>query len=230
MADKKDDFDFRSLDDDFNSKGNGRDDDDIHIEVLDATDTPPSIADSESGIEKLEGQLVELRKEKEEIYDRLLRKHAEFENFRKRTEKDKRQFQQYVLADFIGELVVILDNFERALSHSDEQSGQEYRKGVELIYRQFKDLLEKKGIRAIETEGRAFDPNFHEAMSRELRNDLPENTILQELQKGYLFHDKLLRPALVKVSFQSEETQPEGQNPEEAQDQGKSEDGWENNE
>ena len=85
--------------------------------------------------------------------DDRLRKQADFDNYRKRAEKDKKEFQQYALADFMLELIPVLDNFERALSHSDEQSGSDYRKGVELIYKQLRDVLEKKGLKAIETEG-----------------------------------------------------------------------------
>ena len=133
----------------------------------------------------------------------MLRKSADFENLRKRVEKEKREFQQYALSEIMGDLIFILDNFERALSHADESSNPEYRKGIELIYRQLKDLLEKRGLRAIEAAGKKFDPNFHEAVAREERNDLEEGTILEELQRGYYFHNRLLRPAMVKVSYSS---------------------------
>ncbi len=198
---------------DFRSKGNGEDDDEIHIEVLDP-DAPSSYSDDEEEVEEspaelavpgVEKKLEELQREKDELYDRLLRKQADFENYRKRIEKEKREFQKYALSSFLLDLIGILDNFERALSHMDEELGAQYRRGVELIYRQLRDLMEKKGLRPVETEGRLFDPNFHEAIARELHNHLPENTILEELQRGYFFHDKLLRPALVKVSYKSDE-------------------------
>jgi molecular chaperone GrpE len=220
MADEKDDFDeIDSI-----SKGNGRDeDDDIEIELLDP-DNPSSTAlemPPPNPVHELEQQLESLRKEKEEIYDRLLRKHADFENFRKRVEKEKKDFHQFALTDIMSELIHILDNFERALSHSDEASNPEYRKGVELIYRQLKDLLEKRGLRAIAAQGQKFDPNFHEAVAREERRDLEEGTILEELQRGYLFQNRLLRPAMVKVSYA-----PHEDNSSEA----KSEDEWVNRE
>jgi molecular chaperone GrpE len=202
MADEKDDFE----DSDFISKGNGRgdDDEDIQIELLDP-DNPGSSHELEmvptDTVRELETQLENLRKEKDEIYDRLLRKHADFENFRKRIEKDKREFQTYALSDIVGDLIFILDNFERALSHADDSSNPEYRKGVELIYRQLRDLLEKRGLRIIESKGQKFDPNFHEAVAREPRNDVEEGTILEELQRGYFFQNRLLRPAMVKVSY-----------------------------
>src|SRR4030095_13861822 len=171
------------FDDDKPSKGNGKDDEDIEIELLDP-DNPVSQAlklSSHTPVQELEKQLEAVRKEKDELYDRLLRKHADFENMRKRMEKDKREFHQYALSDIMGELIFILDNFERAISHSDDAGNPEYRKGVEVIYRQLKDLLEKRGLRAIESEGKRFDPNFHEAVAREERNDLEEGTILEEL-------------------------------------------------
>jgi molecular chaperone GrpE len=222
------------------SKGNGKDDEDIHIEVLEPEEAPLSLEEpsaTSSEIIELEKQLMELRKEKEEIYDRLLRKHADFENYRKRIEKDKREFRQYVLAEFLSELLPILDNFERALSHSDEQPDSQYRRGVELIYRQLRDLMERKGLKEIEIQDQPFDPNFHEAIARELRNDLPENTILEQLQKGYLFHNKLLRPAMVKVSYRAEsleESTPDvAEQPEAGEEiipDSTGEGGWENNE
>jgi molecular chaperone GrpE len=136
-----------------------------------------------------------------------LRKHADFENFRKRAEKEKREYQMFALSDFMYELLAILDNFDRAMSHAEDQVNTDYHKGILLIYRQFKDLLEKKGLKPIETIGRPFDPNYHEAITREERDDVPENTILEEFQKGYFFRDKLIRPAMVKVSFKPERSE-----------------------
>lgn len=211
MPDEKDIVD-PSDDDNRKDRGNGKDED-IHIEVIDP-DAPPvedppeeeeDVAPAETtGLLKT---IAELKKQRDENYDRLLRKQADFDNFRKRMEKDKREFQQYALSEFMLELVAILDNFDRAVAHGEEQAGPEYRKGIELIHRQLRDLLEKKGLRAMVTEGNPFDPMVHEAILREHHDELPENTILQELQKGYFLRDKLLRPAMVKVSFRDTETQ-----------------------
>ena len=184
------------------NSGNGKDEDVYTLDPSDSMDVETAVATEKPETQK---ELEALKKEKSEIYDRLLRKQADFENFRKRAERDKREFQAYALSEFVTELLPILDNFERALAHPDDQISSDYRKGVELIHRQFRDLMEKRGLTAIETKGQAFDPNFHEAILREERNDLPENTILAELQKGYYFRDKLLRPAMVKVSYRSEE-------------------------
>jgi molecular chaperone GrpE len=225
MADEKDDFE----DSDFISKGNGRgdDDEDIQIELL-YPDNPSSSHELEmvptNAVRELETQMESLRKEKDEIYDRLLRKHADFENFRKRIEKDKKEFQVYALSDIVGDLIFILDNFERALSHADDSSNPDYRKGVELIYRQLRDLLEKRGLRIIESKGQKFDPNFHEAVAREPRNDVEEGTILEELQRGYFFQNRLLRPAMVKVSYMPDEPQEDNSK------EKKSDDEWLNRE
>jgi len=223
MAQKKDEFE----DDDSITKGNGKDEEeDIQIEILDP-DNPGSISLENSSLSpapEMDQEMESLRKEKEDLYDRLLRKQADFENFRKRTEREKREFQQYALSDIMGELIFILDNFERAFAHAGEAST-EYKKGVELIYKQLKDVLEKRGLKAIETEGRKFDPNFHEAVAREERNDLEEGTILEELQRGYFFHNRLLRPAMVKVSYSTHEDAPEGRSSDNT-----SEDEWVNSE
>jgi molecular chaperone GrpE len=214
--DENEDFDQDTI-----SKGNGRDDEDIEIELLDPDAENQSLElSAPAPVQELEKQLEQVRKEKDELYDRLLRKHADFDNLRKRMEKEKREFQQYALTDIMGELIFILDNFERAFSHAGDSTNVEYQKGVELIYRQLKDLLEKRGLRAIETRGKKFDPNFHEAVAREERNDLEEGTILEELQRGYFYQNRLLRPAMVKVSY----TTSEGKS-----DQ-KSEDEWVNSE
>lgn len=214
MPDKKDIVERSSDDDTPKDRGNGKDEE-IHIEVLDP-DAPSSIDDPVEPMEPVEAPpkssafektIEELKKQRDDYYDRLLRKQADFENFRKRTEKDKREFQQYALTDFMLELVAILDNFDRAVSHAEDQVGAEYRKGIDLIHRQLRDLLEKRGLRAMETHGKPFDPMVHEAILREHHDELPESTILQELQKGYYFRDKLLRPAMVKVSFRDEKEQ-----------------------
>ena len=222
MAEEKDDFE------DTISRGNGKDEEeDIQIELLDP-DNPGSGSlelSASSEVRGLEQQIETLRKEKEELYDKYLRKHADFENFRKRLEKDKKDFHQFALTDIMGELIFILDNFERAFSHAGDASNQEYQKGVELIYKQLKDVLEKRGLRAIQTEGQKFDPNFHEAVAREERNDVEEGTILEELQKGYLFQNRLLRPAMVKVSFTTDDHSPDG-----GSSDNKSEDEWVNSE
>jgi molecular chaperone GrpE len=151
-------------------------------------------------LRKKETEAKHLKKEFDELKDAYLRKLAETENLRKRFEREKAEFQQYALSGLLLELLGIADNFERALqSAPPDADGKTFREGVELILRMFQNLLAKNGVRPIVLEGRAFDPNFHHAMTVEESEAVEEPEIEEELQKGYLHHDRLLRPTLVKV-------------------------------
>jgi len=144
------------------------------------------------------GAADDLRRENATLRDQYVRKLADFENFRKRNEREKADFFRYALTDLMRELLPALDNFERALSATD--SGTEFRKGVELIYKQFADALQKNGLRVIAEENVPFDPQIHEAVMREETSSVPSHTVIELLQKGYFLHDRLLRPAMVKVA------------------------------
>jgi molecular chaperone GrpE len=151
-------------------------------------------------LRKKEAEVKHLKKEFDELKDAYLRKLAETENLRKRFEREKAEFQQYSLSGLLLELLGIADNFERALqSAPSDADGKTLREGVELILRMFQNLLAKNGVRPIVLEGRAFDPNFHHAMTVEESEAVAEPEIEEELQKGYMHHDRLLRPTLVKV-------------------------------
>jgi molecular chaperone GrpE len=151
-------------------------------------------------LKKKEAEIKHLKKELDELKDATLRKMADLENMRKRFEREKQEFQQYALNGLLLELLSISDNFERALqSAPSDADGKTFREGVELILRMFQNLLAKNGVRPIVLEGRAFDPNFHHAMIVEESDKIEEPEIEEELQKGYMHHDRLLRPALVKV-------------------------------
>lgn len=139
-----------------------------------------------------------LREENEQLKSRVLRTLADFENFRKRTEREKTDFFKYALTNFMKELLPILDNFDRGLDHAEE--GDDFHKGVLLIYKQLFDVLGKNGLTPIEESGVRFDPNVHEAVVREEDPSVPSHTVTAILQKGYFLHDRLLRPALVKVA------------------------------
>jgi molecular chaperone GrpE len=134
----------------------------------------------------------------EDFRDRYLRTLADFENFRKRGEREKADFQRYALGSVIRDLLPVLDNFDRALEHAEE--GDEFHKGVSLIYKQLFDVLQRHGLKAISESGVRFDPNFHEAVIREEDPSVPSHTVTAVLQKGYFLHDRLLRPAMVKVA------------------------------
>ncbi|HVS33742.1 MAG TPA: nucleotide exchange factor GrpE [Thermoanaerobaculia bacterium] len=130
--------------------------------------------------------------------NRYVRTLADFENFRKRTEREKTDFFRYALAGTMKDLLPILDNFDRALDHAEE--GDDFHKGVLMIYKQLWDVLQRSGLRPIEESGVPFDPNVHEAVVREEDPSVPSHTVTAVMQKGYFIHDRVLRPALVKVA------------------------------
>lgn len=133
-----------------------------------------------------------------EMRDRYLRTLADFDNYRKRAEREKQDFFKYALAGTIKDLLPVLDNFDRALEHAEE--GDDFHRGVLLIYKQLFDVLQKNGLKPIDEKGVPFDPNIHEAVVTEENANVPSHSVLDVLQKGYFLHDRLLRPALVKVA------------------------------
>jgi molecular chaperone GrpE len=139
-----------------------------------------------------------LRRENQDLKNRYLRTLADFDNLRKRTEREKADFFRYATAAVLKDLLPILDNFDRALEHSD--ADDEFHKGVELIYKQLYDVLYRNGLRPIDEVGVHFDPNIHEGVVREEDPAVPSHTVTMILQKGYFLHDRLLRPAMVKVA------------------------------
>ena len=130
----------------------------------------------------------------------LLRKQAEFDNFRKRTEREKIESYDFALANFIVGLLPALDGLERGLSVTEGETVESYKKGIELILKQLRDQLASAGVQPIRATGKMFDPNFHQAVMREESAVLPENEIIEEMQRGYTFKDRLLRPSMVKVA------------------------------
>ncbi|HYH10157.1 MAG TPA: nucleotide exchange factor GrpE [Thermoanaerobaculia bacterium] len=139
-----------------------------------------------------------LRAENQQLKDKYLRTLADFDNLRKRTEREKADFFRYAMGGVLKDILPVLDNFDRALDHAAE--GDEFHKGVLLIYKQLFDVLEKHGLKPIDESGVHFDPNIHEAVVREEDDSVPSHTVVAVLQKGYFLHDRLLRPALVKVA------------------------------
>ena len=133
-----------------------------------------------------------------EFKDRYVRTLADFENFRKRSEREKQDYFKYAMAGVIKDLLPVLDNFDRALEHAEE--GDDFHKGVSLIYKQLFDVLRRHGLRIVEESSVRFDPNIHEAVVTEENPDVPNHTVTAVLQKGYFLHDRLLRPAMVKVA------------------------------
>ncbi|MFH1771178.1 MAG: nucleotide exchange factor GrpE [archaeon] len=144
-----------------------------------------------------------------ELTETLQRVQAEFENFKKRTEKEATEFKEYAETDLIKSLLSVLDNFELALNN--HKSPREFLKGVELIYAQLFQSLEERGLTVIEAKGKQFNPYEHEALLTEASEE-KENTVLEELQKGYRFKDKIIRHTKVKIAKQSKEVLENGKN------------------
>ena len=139
--------------------------------------------------------------EKKDLYDRLLRKQAELENFRKRTQKEKEDVRQYAAENLIRSLLPTLDGFERALQHRDESVPAAFYQGLELIYRELREVLGRAGLAPIDTAGQSFDPYLHQAVETVNAPGRREQEIVEELQRGYKLKSKLLRPAIVKVAM-----------------------------
>ncbi len=145
-----------------------------------------------------EAEIQKLKAERDTLVDRLARAQAEFENARRRAAKEQQDFRDFALADTIKTLLPVVDNFERALQAKSESA--EFKAGVELIYKQFQDVLNKLGVRAIPAKGQQFDPHVHEAIERVETPDAEDHEVLEEWQRGYKYKDRLLRPAMVKVA------------------------------
>ena len=144
--------------------------------------------------------LAELLREKDALQDRLLRTVAEFDNYRKRIERDRRDQANALVADAIEELLPIIDDLERALEAPIGSDAEVFRTGVELIHRQMTELLRQRGVKPIQTVGADFDPRFHQAVVQEDSAEHREGEVMEELRKGYTLGERLLRPAMVKVA------------------------------
>ncbi|HEY6361285.1 MAG TPA: nucleotide exchange factor GrpE [Vicinamibacterales bacterium] len=146
-----------------------------------------------------ETALEALRRERDALQDRLLRTAAEFDNYRKRVERERRELSEYAGADILTGMLSIVDDLERALQSAGGDADS-YRRGVELIHKQMLDLLARRGVKTIEAVGTQFDPNYHEAVIHEASEDHREGEVMAELRRGYTLGDRLLRPAVVKVA------------------------------
>jgi molecular chaperone GrpE len=144
--------------------------------------------------------LAELTEEKNALQDRLLRLAAEFDNYRKRVERDRRDQADAAVASAVEDLLPIVDNLERALEAPAGEDTDSYRQGVELIHRQMLDLLRRRGVTPIESVGADFDPQVHQAVAHEASPEHREGEVMEEFRRGYKLGDRLLRPAMVKVA------------------------------
>ena len=165
--------------------------------LLESSEGPaPALLDAAA----LADQLAAVQAEKEELRQTLVRRQADFENYRKRIERERLEEAQRVVARLIEGLLPVLDAFERALAAHDDPAYEDYRKGFELIYRQLRDALERQGLNRIEAEGKTFDPHLHHAVERVESEDYEDGEVLEVLQPGYRLRDKVLRPATVRVA------------------------------
>ena len=176
---------------------------------MDIPNPEPNVSDVSEDenlpVETAEGRIAALTSERDqlaaakaELEDRMLRARAEFDNARRRAERERSEFLQFAAMDLIMQLLPVVDDFERELKV--ETAGREYAKGIELIYQRLIETLKKIGLEPIDTSGQKFDPNLHQAVDRVETEEAEDMAILSEYQRGYKFKGKLLRPAMVKVA------------------------------
>jgi len=160
-------------------------------------------------LKEIEAELETAKQEAKETYDRFLRVSAEFENYKKRSAREMDDFRKYANQSLVKEMLAVVDNLERALNSSNGNSSNDkcMADGVNLTLKEILKVFEKFNVKPIESIGQPFDPNFHQAMMQEETEDYSENTVITELQKGYLIHDRLLRPSMVVVAAAKAKTE-----------------------
>ena len=157
--------------------------------------------ESDQDISRMQQELEEARSENSAAADMMLRLAAEMDNYKKRVAKERESLIKFGSQGIVQELLPILDNFERAIESADKLSDfDSFLEGVGMIFKQMYDALERKGVRRIDAVGETFDPNIHEAVVQVASQEYPENIVVEELQKGYMLHDRVIRPSMVAVS------------------------------
>jgi len=198
------------------SKGNGGD---LGDESLDADDASEEAGeggedgeDGPSEVDAIREELEGAKKEASEKQDQYLRIMAEFENFKKRVQKESIESRKYANEELLKAMLPVIDNLERALEHGDNDAEDDPMvEGIRMVQKQFLETLTKFGVSQVEAMGEPFDPNFHEAMMQIATDDCPPNTVVTEIAKGYLFNDRLIRPAMVGVSVATENGGSQGE-------------------
>ncbi|KGX88928.1 nucleotide exchange factor GrpE [Pontibacillus litoralis] len=146
-------------------------------------------------------EVEQLQQEKDEMYERLLRLQADYDNFRRRTKVERANDLKYKAQDLAEELIPALDNFERALQMDvQDEAAQKFVEGMNMVYRQITDALEKQGVEVIAAKGELFDPQYHQAVMQVEDENYESNVVVEELQKGYKLKDRVIRPSMVKVN------------------------------
>lgn len=164
-----------------------------------------SIGDPPEGGASPASELEKLKAEKEELMQTMIRRQADFENFKKRTERDRIEEGRRGVERMIADLIPVMDAFDRALQGHDDPAYEEYRKGVTLIRKQLWDAIARHGVQRIEAAGKIFDPHQHQAIERLESDEYPDGFVVAVFQDGYLFNGKVLRPAIVRVAVNSNE-------------------------
>ena len=160
----------------------------------------PRLAVLEDQVARERERAIRAEEDSGRVREALLRKSADFDNLKRRTEKDKAEYFRFALAEAFVDILSVVDNFERALAHRADAPGDEFHAGIDMIARQLADTLRKYGVVEVPASGLPFDPNVHEAVVREETESVAPGTVLEVLQKGYVLNDRLLRPARVKVA------------------------------
>jgi molecular chaperone GrpE len=167
---------------------------------LEATQEELNEQQQETDLDDYKAVFERLQQEKEELNSKYLRLAADFQNFRKRVDKEKSDIYEFANEKLILDLLPVVDNFERALQSAKENEQEKaFVKGIEMIFKQFLDVLTKNGVKEISAIGETFDPNYHHAVMQEENSDYESNTITEVFQKGYTFNEKVVRPSMVKV-------------------------------
>jgi len=153
-------------------------------------------------LRELEAKLEAKEKESEEMYDRLLRASAEFDNFKKRSSREMDEFRKFANQSLIREMLAVVDNLELAMNSTNGHKAidKDLLQGLEMTHKEILKVFDKFNVKPIDAKGQPFDPTFHEAVMQEETSDSPKNTVINELQRGYLIHDRLLRPSMVVVA------------------------------
>lgn len=166
--------------------------------------SPAETEEARSASAETAEEIQTLRAERDRLYEAWLRVTADFDNYRKRVERDRLEFREYALEGVLRQLLPVLDNFERALDSEPAGLPQAFHEGLQLIHKQLREVLFKQGLELMETAGETFDPHLHEAVATEVRADAPAHRIVGEVMKGYRLGKRVLRPAMVKVSVRPE--------------------------
>ena len=162
------------------------------------TEAQPADEAQENPADAMQQKIDELTAGLKEKEERALRLQADFENFRRRTSKEKEELSAVIKQEILKDMLPLLDNFERAMA-AETKDAEAFQRGVDMIYTQLQEVMKKNGLEPIETEGQKFDPNFHQAVMRVQNDDLEDDDIAQELQKGYMVEGRVIRPSMVQV-------------------------------